>query len=177
MSIANRGHFRKGWPSPQIVEKVAQPSSGVTTLQAFMIGHLDLTADTWTLGVPALNKQGYVFHNDQADPDSGNVSTSPTLYNSVLFGGVHGISLQNPLLFLTSQYGLNGSTAIAKGDALYAHTDGKLYVGALAATPATGLSSNGGTAHVILAICTQSVQKRQGTNYIEVQPVTPYAVS
>lgn len=171
MSIVNRGHFRKGWPSPQIVEKVAQPSSGVTTLQAFKVGRLNNSTGTWDLGVNGATQEPHVFHNDQADPDSGNVSTDPTLYTSVLFGGVHGISHQNPLIYETSQFGTTcptGSVACgtpAVGDQLFADTDGKYYVGKTAAG-ASKLNSQ-----ILIAVVTEAPHTKQGISYITVRPI------
>jgi hypothetical protein len=169
MSIKNRVNFVKGWPNPHIVERVAQPHSGVTTLQAGMIGHLDSTAHDWVLGVSAVTQEPHVFHNDQADPDSGNVSADPTLYTSVLWGGVHGISHMNPLIYDTIQYGVTaptGSTACgtpAVDDLLFADTDGKLYVGKTGAT--VKLSGQ-----AIVAVCTQAPFTYQGLSYITVRP-------
>lgn len=134
MSIKNKVNFKKGWPSPTIIEAVASPASGVTTLEAGMIGHLDASGN-WVLGMTASggnlpNATPYIFHNDQADGDAGNASADTTISNPARYGGVHGISLQQPLVIETSQIA-SGYTTPAIGDKLMS-TAGK--VEALTAT-------------------------------------------
>ena len=140
MSIKNKVNFKKGWPSPTIVEAVANPTSGVTTLEAGMIGHLN-AAGTWVLGMsagaatPSAESLAapYIFHNDQVDGDAGVASADPLISNPARYGGVHGIGLQQPLVIETSQIA-SGYTTPAIGDRLVTNTSGKV----LAATTGYG---------------------------------------
>jgi len=149
MSIKNKVNFKKGWPSSTIVEAVANPASTVTTLEAGMIGHLN-AAGTWVLGM-TLNSGGtiaeaqatpYIFHNDQADGDTGNYSADTTISNPARYGGVHGISLQQPLVIETSQISTAYSTpAIGDRLAVSVAADaqlGKLIVAAISNTRIIG---------------------------------------
>ena len=138
MSIKNKVNFKKGWPSPTIVEIVANPASAVTTLQAGMIGHLD-DSGNWVLGMTASggtlpNATAFIFHNDQADGDAGVASADPLTSNPARYGGVHGISLQQPLIVETSQIASNfdpviGDKLASTGGTLIAHTGSNRVVG------------------------------------------------
>lgn len=160
MSLTLKVNFKKGWPSPSIVEKVANPASGVTTLEAGKIGHLNSTGQ-WVLGVSAVNQPAYVFRNDQSDPDTQfNNSGSDGLAVQGAYGGVQGISLDNAIEFETVQYA--GTPAI--GDQLYADTDGLLKVAVNAAGSLVAASK------AIVAVVTRGVHKYQNSNYIQVVP-------
>ena len=94
MSIKNKVNFKKGWPSPTIVEAVANVASGNTALQAGMIGHLNSSGE-WVLGmvinaatpVPEAYATPYIFHNDYLDGDTGNYSADTTISNPAKYGG------------------------------------------------------------------------------------------
>lgn len=160
MSLTLKVNFKKGWPSPSIVEKVANPASGVTTLEAGKIGRLN-TAGQWVLGISAVSQSAYVFRNDQGDPDAqSNNSGSDGLAVQGAFGGVQGISLDNAIEFQTVQYA--GTPAV--GDQLYADTDGKLKV-AITAAGSTSVASK-----PIVAVVTRGVHPYQGQSYIQVVP-------
>lgn len=175
MSIANKVNFKKGWPSSTIVEAVAQPASGVTTLEAGKIGHLDTaTPPAWVLGITqsavGFAEQPYVFHNDQTDGDVGNRSSDQFLSNPVQWGGVQGISFSNPIEVETTQF----AGTPEKGDGLYAASTGKLTVGATAAAPST---STGGGDKLIIAICTEARHTYQNQPYITFIPTAPRLVA
>ena len=126
MSIKNKVNFKKGWPSPTIVEAVANVASGNTALEAGMIGRL--VANEWVLGMATSATDystPYIFHNDYLDGDTGNYSPDTTISNPAKYGGVHGISLQQPLVIETSQIASNfdpavGSRLISTGGTLIA---------------------------------------------------------
>ena len=160
MSLTLKVNFKKGWPSPSVVEKVAAPASGVTTLEAGKIGRLDTTGK-WVLGIAAVNQPAYVFRNDQNDPDTTyNYGGSDSLATQAAYGGVQGVSLDNAIEFETIQY--SGTPAV--GDQLYADTDGLLKVAV----------NNAGTlvtaSKVIVATVTRGVHSYQGSSYIQVVP-------
>jgi hypothetical protein len=160
MPLTLKVNFKKGWPSPSIVEKVANPASGVTTLEAGKIGRLNSTGQ-WVLGIAAVNQPAYVFRNDQGDPDTAtNNSGSDGLAVQGAFGGVQGISLDNAIEFETVQYA--GTPAI--GDQLYADTDGLLKVAVNAAGTLVTASK------VIVATVTRGVHSYQNSSYIQVVP-------
>lgn len=165
MSLTLKVNFKKGWPSPSIVEKAAAPASGVTTLEAGKVGHLD-TDGKWVLGVSAVNQLPYVFRNDQNDPDAGRSATN-TGYVQGALGAIQGVALSNALEFQTVQYA--GNPAI--GDQLYADTDGKLKV-AITAAGVTSVASK-----VIVATVTKGVHQYQTSNYIQVVPDTSKRIS
>lgn len=113
MSIKNKVNFKKGWPSPTIIEAVANPASSVTTIQAGMIGRL--VANEWVLGMATSATDystPYIFHNDQVDGDAGVASADPLTSNPARYGGVHGISLQQPLVIETSQIASDFNPAV-----------------------------------------------------------------
>ena len=131
MSIKNKVNFKKGWPSPTIVEAVANVASGNTALQAGMIGHLNSSGE-WVLGMlgtggaaTEINATPYIFHNDYLDGDTGNYSPDATISNPAKYGGVHGISLHQPLVIETSQIA-SGYTTPVIGNKLMALTSGKV---------------------------------------------------
>ena len=172
MSIANKVNFKKGWPSSTIVEAVALPVSG---LQAGMIGHIDPTveAPTWVLGMTqtaaGLSQVPYVFHNDATDGDVGNASADNFLSNPVKWGGVHGISLQNPIEFETTQFTAN--SLLVRGAGVYAAAGtGLLTYGSL---PASLTTTIGGGNKVIIGIVTEKSHSYQGRDYITIVPIQP----
>ena len=163
MSLTLKVNFKKGWPSPSIVEKAAQPATGVTTLEAGMVGHLD-TAGAWVLGVSHLNQLPYVFRNDQGDPDANRGAHDAT-YVAGAFGAIQGVAHSNPIEYQTVQYA--GTPAV--GDELYADTDGEVKV---AVTKAQAEARSGTTAasQVIVAVVTKGVHAYQHASYIQVVP-------
>ena len=171
MSIANKVNFKKGWPSSTILEKVAlPPASG--TLEAGMVGYLDYATGKWVLGmtqsIAGLSQIPHIFHNDATDPDVGNASADNFLSNPVKWGGVHGISLQNPLEIETTQF---TSASIAVGCGLFAAAGtGLLTYGSAAAT----ITTSNGTPAVIIGICTEASHSYPGLNYITFVPVQPF---
>ena len=158
MSLTLKVNFKKGWPSPSVVEKVANPASGVTTLEAGKIGRLDTTGK-WVLGISAVNQPAYVFRNDQGDPDAARGAADSSSIQGA-YGGIQGVSFDNAIEFETIQYA--GTPAV--GDQLYADTDGKLKVAV----------NNAGTlvtaSKVIVATVTRGVHSYQGNSYIQVVP-------
>lgn len=158
MSLTLKVNFKKGWPSPSIVEKAAAPASAVTTLEAGMVGHLDTNGD-WVLGVSAVTQLPFVFRNDQDDPDA-NRGAFNTNYVQGAFGAVQGVAHSNALEYQTVQYA--GTPAI--GDQLYADTDGKLKVAVTAADVLVAASKP------IVAIVTKGVHAYQHSSYITVVP-------
>jgi hypothetical protein len=161
-SLTLKVNFTKGWPNPSIVEKVAAPASGVTTLDQGMVGHLDLATNTWVLGVDAITHTAYVFRNAQNDPDAGRLSNDQASYIQANLGGIQGISFENPIEFWTTQY----SGTPAPGDQLYADTDGLLKVAINAANSTITASKP------IVAVVTQGPKLYQGTSHITVIPDT-----
>jgi len=171
MSIANKVNFKKGWPSSTIVETVAlPPASG--TLEAGMVGRLDYATGKWVLGmtqsIVGLSQIPHIFHNDAADPDVGNGSTDNFLSNPVKFGGVHGISLQNPLEIETTQFTAN-SLLVPGAGVFAADGTGLLTYGSLPASLTTAVSGN----KVIIGIVTEASHSYQGLNYITIVPIQP----
>ena len=165
MSLTLKVNFKKGWPSPAIVEKAVAPASGVTTLEAGMVGHLD-SSSNWVLGVSAVAQLPFIFRNDQTDPDA-NRGASNTNYVQAAFGAVQGIAFSNALEVQTIQY----SGTPAAGDQLYADTDGLLKV----AITAAGSVSVG--SKPIVAVCTKGVTAYQHSNYITFVPDTSKRLS
>jgi len=172
MSIANKVNFKKGWPSSTILETVAlPPASG--TLEAGMVGYLDYATGKWVLGmtqsIVGLSQVPHIFHNDAADGDVGNASADNFISNPVKFGGVHGISLQNPLEIETTQFTAN--SLLVPGAGVYAAAGtGLLTYGSL---PASLTTSIGGGNKVIIGIVTEASHSYQGLNYITIVPIQP----
>lgn len=158
MSLTLKVNFKKGWPSPAIVEKAVAPASGVTTLEAGMVGRLD-SNNNWVLGVSAVSQLPYIFRNDQADPDANRGATN-TGYVQAAFGAVQGIAFSNALEIQTIQY--SGTPAI--GDQLYADTDGLLKVAINAAGSTIQASKP------IVGVVTKGVTAYQKSNYITFVP-------
>ncbi len=130
MSLVPKVNIRKGWPNPSIVDTVLPPATGVTTLEAGMVGRRNYDSpEGWVLGVSSQFQEPVVFMNDQGDPDADRGAHAGG-YVQMSVGGIRGVSLDNPLEIETVQYAQYGDGIDpAPGDLLYAHTDGKLYVG------------------------------------------------
>jgi hypothetical protein len=165
MGLALKVNFKKGWPNPSVLEAVAPPHTGVTALEAGMVGYKNASTGGWVLGITAITQVPYIFRNDQTDPDAargpgvGNSTTTnfSDTWNQVSFGGVQGIALSNPLEVQTVQF--TGSPAV--GDELTAAASGKL---------ATAIATN-----VVVGICTKASHTYQGKTYITFVP-TPVRV-
>lgn len=153
-SLLNKVNFTKGWPSKSIVEEVLLPDTGVEP-EAGFIGRRKLTdPDVWVLGVDSLEQEPFIFRNDFDDPDATR-SAHASDYKQVPFGGIQGISFQNPLEIETIQYG--GTPSV--GDLLYADTDGLLKI------------DPGASGNIILAVCIKAPYYVGEHNYIRVAPV------
>lgn len=161
MDLLNKVNFTKGWPSKSIVEEVLKPDSGVE-VEAGLIGRRKHTnPDVWVLGITELHQEPFIFRNDYDDPDAGR-SAHASDYAQVDFGGVQGISFQNPLEIETIQF--VGTPAI--GDRLYANSDGKLAV----AEQANGTVV--ANEEVVLAVVTKAAYNVGACEYIRVVPIT-----
>lgn len=162
-SLDSKVNFTKGWPSKSIVEEVLLPDSGVD-IEAGFIGRRKLTdPDVWVLGISSLAQEPFIFRNDSDDPDASR-SAHASDYKQVPFGGVQGISFQNPLEVETIQH----SGTIAQGDLLYADTDGLLKV----AVDSAGATQEAGK--VVLCVVTKAAYYVGEHNYIRVAPVQRY---
>ncbi len=159
MSLTLKVNFKKGWPSPSIVEKVSAPAAGVTTLEAGMVGHLDASGK-WVLGVSGVAQLPYVFRNSQGDPDANRGVPSGAMYVAADLGGIQGIAHSNAIEYQTVQY----AGAPAVGDQLYADTDGALKVAINEAGVMVTASK------VVVAVVTKGVHKYQDGSYIQVIP-------
>jgi hypothetical protein len=125
-SLKLKVNFKKGWPNPSIVEKVlSADAANAVPLEAGFIVTRNATADAWALGVPKVAEEAFILRNDQDDPDAARgPADTPSAYTQANWGGLQGISLQNPLEIETTQY----AGAIAIGDRLGCSVhDGKLY--------------------------------------------------
>jgi hypothetical protein len=132
MALTVKVNIRKGWPNASIVDTVLPPASGVTVEAGFIGYRNHLDPEGWALGITTQFQEAYVFMNDSLDPDSNRGATSED-YIQMGIGGVRGISLANPLEIETIQWKTwGGGNTPSAGDLLYADTDGKLAVGALA---------------------------------------------
>ena len=143
-------NFLKGWPSPTIIEKSAQPATGVT-IEAGMVGRLN-TAGAWVLGITGVSQVPYIFRNESDDVDAGKAFVPTRSWNQISWGGVQGISFNSQFEVQTSQYA--GTPAV--GDQLYADTDGKLKV----AITEAGATSQAGK--VIVGVVTRGVHAGTG---------------
>jgi len=151
MSLTLKVNFKKGWPSPSIVEKVSAPASGVTTLEAGMVGHLN-DDGKWVLGISAVSQTPFVFRNSQDDPDANRGVPAGSMYVAADLGGIQGISHLNAIEYQTVQF--VGTPLV--GSELSAGTNGKLKVAA--------------TGEVIVAIVTKALHSYQDMSYIQVIP-------
>ena len=163
-TLTLKGNFKRGWPNPHIVEKVAQANascvlSSNTPLYGFMGGHLDPATGTWVLGVDTLAHTCYIFRNGVDEADAGRSATIPNDYIQASYGGIQGVSFTNPLLVSTIQYA--GTPAV--GQAMYCANTGIF-------TPAAVGSGN-----IVVAIVDEAPFAYQGVSYITLQPVAPYA--
>jgi hypothetical protein len=163
-SLKNKVNFTKGWPSKTIVEESLRPDTGVTIEAGFIGVRKHSDPDVWVLGVLDLVDEPFVFRNDSDDPDANRPAHDAAEYKQVPFGGVQGISFQNPLEIETIQF--TGTPAV--GERLYADTDGKLKVGA----GATGTTVQAGK--VIVAVVTKPLYYVGQAGYIRVVPCQRY---
>lgn len=160
-SLKLKVNFTKGWPSKSIVEEVLQPDTGVL-VEAGFIGRRT-TTNKWALGITALTQEPFIFRNDYDDPDAGrSAPDSDTV--AVKFGGIQGISFQNPLEVETTQY--SGNPAV--GDLLYAHTDGLLKIAVNAAGTLVTASK------VVLCVVTKAGFYIGQSKFIRVSPIQRY---
>ena len=163
-SLKVKVNFTKGWPSKTIMEDVLLPDSGVE-IEAGFIGRKKHTdPDVWVLGIDDLVDEVFIFRNDYDDPDASRSSTDAGEYRQVPFGGVQGISFQNPLEIETIQY--SGTPAL--GDRLYADTDGLLKVAVLANGTLVAASK------VVVAVMTKDTYNVGTHEYIRVVPCQKY---
>jgi hypothetical protein len=163
MSLLNKVNFTKGWPNPSIQEEVLMPDTGVTIEAGFIGARKQTDPDVWILGIDALIEEVFIFRNDSTDPDAARAAAT-TDSKAIPFGGVQGISFQNPLEIETIQY--TGSPAI--GDQLFAHTDGKL---GIAVTKAGLLVA---ASKVVIAVVTKPLYYVGQHGYIRVVPCQKY---
>lgn len=163
MSLAIKLNFVKGWPNPHINEFVSNNTAAAVAVDEGKIAHRSSTG-AWVLGVSAVGQDGYVLWNGAArDGDHGVSFDSTKTFQQVRWGGIQGISLDNPIEFETSQY--SGTPTFGQG--LYAHTDGKLYP----AVEADGSFITGAASKPIVAYVTQGVHSSPGgTSMITVVP-------
>lgn len=164
MSLLNKVNFTKGWPHKAIVEEVLNPASGVV-IEAGFIGRRSHSTpeDTWVLGITSLHQEPFIFRNDSQDPDAQRGAHNGD-YVQVPYGGVQGISFQNPLEIETIQFEGNP----VPGDLLYATSGGKLAV----AVEEDGTVLVPGV--VVLAVVNKAEYAVGQHNYIRVTPVTKF---
>jgi len=145
-------NFKKGWPCPSIVDRVAQPGSGVTVFEG-AVAHIDPSSDKWVLGISAgdVTQTPYVLWNGAGGNGDQYHPFDPTKhYAQAGYGGVQGISFINQIEVETGAF--NGTPAV--GDQLYAGADGKL-----ATCTANTLKAAGVANAVVVAICTEASHK------------------
>lgn len=159
MSLLNKVNFKKGWPNPSISELVLPAASGVTTLEAGMVGRRDLNdPEGWVLGITSIDQTPFIFRNDQDDPDAARAAHEPNNYRQVPFGGIQGIGFDNALIIETTQW--DSGSAPSKGDLLHADTDGLLKTAA--------------SADIAIATCTEAPYYVGKHYYIEVVPLQQF---
>lgn len=164
-SLKNKVNFTKGWPSKSIQEEVLQPDSGVSIEAGFVGIRKHADPEVWILGVPNLVDEVFIFRNDSDDPDAARTSHDPDEYRQVPFGGVQGISFQNPLEIETIQY--DGAPSV--GDKLYADVDGLLKVAEQEDGTVLALSK------IVVAVVTKPLYYVGQHNYIRVVPCQKYS--
>jgi hypothetical protein len=159
-SLTLKGNFKRGWPNPHIVEKVAQADSTCnlasgTPLLGFMGGHLN-GSGAWVLGVSAISQQAYIFRNGVDEADAGRAATISADYIQAGYGGIQGISFDNPILVETVQF--SGTPAV--DTEIYCDTD--------------GLFKAASSTKVVIARVDETSHPYQGVSYLTLRPVAPY---
>lgn len=158
MSLKLKVNITKGWPNPQILEETLAPNTGVT-IEAGMIGSKDPATGKWRLGLPGIaGDVPYIFLNDSGDPDANRgAHEAGALYVQIGWGGVHGISLTQPLEIQTTQF--DSAQTFAVGDQVYVHTDGKLKRGVDSAGAKVAGSTNGAVIVGIVTVPSHTIGK------------------
>lgn len=167
MSLKNKVNFTKGWPSKTIQEEVLLPDTGVVIEAGFIGTRKHADPEVWVLGIGNLVDEVFIFRNDSTDPDAARTAHDAAEYKQVPFGGVQGISFQNPLEIETIQY--DGTPAV--GDKLYADTDGLLKVAEQ--EDGTVLENS----KVVVAVVTKPLYYVGQHGYIRVVPCQKYTTA
>jgi hypothetical protein len=158
MSLKLKLNFIKGWPNPHIDEFIGKAAANVAVDEG-KIARRDANGN-WLLGISAQNQVPYVLWNGAArDGDHGVPFDKTASTQQVKWGGIQGISHNNPIEYETAQYAGNP----VFGDSLYADTDGVLKICAGSASVSN---------KVIVATVTQGVHQSPGSgvNMITVVP-------
>jgi hypothetical protein len=175
-SLKLKVNIKKGWPNPSIVEKVLPADDGnAAMLEAGFIVTRNATATAWALGIDKVDKEAFVLMNDQDDPDAARgPADTPSAYTQANWGGLHGLSLQNPLEIETIQF--EGTPAI--GDKIFCRADtGKLAVGEKAdGTAATGadVGLSTGDKVIVIGTVTKAPSIVANDEYIEWVPLRQF---
>lgn len=92
-SLRNKVNFRKGWPNHSIVEDVRHPIAEFVAEAGMIVRR---SGALWAPGVNTLHEEAFILRNDGLSPDAAR-GEHVSGYKQVPFGGLQGISLQNPL--------------------------------------------------------------------------------